>query len=126
MIVRKSRPAPAFGVEAGRPPFPYLRWSGPRVGWRGGPGWAASLPLSARDVVAVEDVRDLVQTEAELTQRDDPREPSDVAVAVEAVGGEGALGRDEQPELVVVMQSPNRQACRPRKLTDLPLSIEVS
>jgi hypothetical protein len=66
----------------------------------------------------VEHALDLLEREARRAQRQDPVQATDVAVAVEPVAGAGALGRDEQPDLVVVVQV---RTVRPVPLATAPI-----
>jgi hypothetical protein len=65
-----------------------------------------------------ERARDLVEREAHPAQGEDPVQPADIALAVEAVSRLRALGRLEQADLVVVVQGADRQARRPRHGAD--------
>jgi hypothetical protein len=54
--------------------------------------------------------RDGRQVEVQLAAEEDPLQPAQVLVPVEAVVGGTALARLEQPDLVVVVQRPHRHA----------------
>src|SRR5215216_2005112 len=56
--------------------------------------------------------RDRLEREAERAQGEDAIQPADVAFAVEAVTGARPLGRDEQSDLVVVVQRADSHADR--------------
>ena len=68
--------------------------------------------------VVVERGLDRLEREPEAAQRDDLVEPLDVRRAVAAVAGAGALGRAQQPDLVPVVQRPDREAGGRRELAD--------
>ena len=75
--------------------------------------------------VAVERRRHLRQAQPELAQRHDPVQAAHVVGAVEPVSGIGPLRRDQQPDLVVVVQRPDRQAGPLGQLADAQLVVSV-
>ena len=89
----------------------------------------AQLLVDPRDVAAQRRPRvlaltqqrgaDLLEREAHAAQGEDPVEPADVGVAVEAVARLRALRRHEQADRVVVVQRAYGQACGLRDRTDL-------
>jgi monoamine oxidase len=60
------------------------------------------------------------QREPEAAEGDDPVEPPDVVVVVQAVAGLRAPRRREQADLVVVVERANRQPGGRRDLADAP------
>ncbi len=79
--------------------------------------------LTAQVVVGVgvrigEHSGDLVQAELEFPVKQDLLEPPQVACRVQPVTARAATARDQQPDLVVVMQGPDRDARQPSDLAD--------
>src|SRR6478609_8182515 len=65
---------------------------------------------------------DFGQRETEHLQRPDPVEPPDVFLGVAAVAGSRPPACRQQPNLVVVMERPDRDATRFGKFADAPLT----
>ena len=61
-------------------------------------------------VRVVDEVRDLVEGEAELAVEHDLLQPLQIVLAVAAVAGRRAVARRQQSDLVVVVQGPHRDA----------------
>ncbi len=74
----------------------------------------------------MEQGRDVRQRQPDLAEREDAIEPPDVLFGVETVDGPGALGWDEQAQLVVVMEGANGHACPRRKRPHLPTLLTSS
>lgn len=70
-------------------------------------------------VAGVQQRSDLLERKPDIAQRPQPVQPPNVGRGVEPVPGLRSLGRHEQPEAVVVVQGPDRDARRPCQVADL-------
>ncbi|MBE1603929.1 hypothetical protein HEB94_000777 [Actinopolymorpha pittospori] len=73
--------------------------------------------------VAVERLGDLGQRHAELAQREDPVQPTDVAVGVHPVPGRRTQRRHQQPDPIEMMLGTDGETRRHGQVADLPASL---